>query len=740
MYKLYFICGLLLLPITKCFSISTSGVCPPRPSDDEIYKRYRGNQHFYLDHRTGDDGWEGTLFEPDNLIQNGPFKTFLGAIKGMRRIRKCKQKKAVLLVKGGVHLVPNTITLDERDTLLSIVGHSKFDRPVISGGNMIPRTEFSKLDDKIYFAPYDGPCTRNAFLGRKRLLRARKPSLENWTGKDFTGQGPYLTIKNLLINTEDCNINGTGGFTQHCPDENKNGFVYADGDINPNWSNLDKAEIFVYQAWDAERGTIGRVDKDTNSLYFERPLRYAVGSHPKPSGWRYIVENVYEELDSVGEYYCDEKKGMFYFIPPEGALEAEDVFVGTADVMLEVTYGEGIDLYDLELRHGNDRDIEGTDETPSLLTFEYSRNISIENCCFTNVGYTAIYLLASININIAENRFTDLGYFAIGTDYKGDINDPLATRYITIRKNTFRRCGVVNMYQPACVHVRGVSDIYVTDNDIGFTPYAGMRVGWQSTFSAEYKRPGEYVFYILRNHVHNFGLGMLNDFAGIYLSSNSGCSKADAAMSKCFLDAYIANNVIHRSVPYYYGGIGVYGDTAASHLTVEKNWIYDLSDAAVNFHCGQQNQALNNMIQHVNSERVFGVCNSIVGNGTEVKQILTFKQNVVYVTNTDARLWRKADRWDYEIPDVDYNDYYFDPSDETQMEEFFPSTVQGAGVSFEHWRKETGNDLHSIIEDPLYMDMKKEDFRLTCQSPALKLGIKSVDLRYVRLLSGTFGV
>ena len=70
--------------------------------------------------------------------------------------------------------------------------------------------------------------------------------------------------------------------------------MYADGDINPNWSNLDKAEIFVYQAWDAERGTIGRVDKDTNSLYFERPLRYAVGSHPKPSGWRYIVENVYE--------------------------------------------------------------------------------------------------------------------------------------------------------------------------------------------------------------------------------------------------------------------------------------------------------------------------------------------------------------------------------------------------------------------------------------------------------------
>jgi len=31
-------------------------------------------------------------------------------------------------------------------------------------------------------------------------------------------------------------------------------------------------------------------------------------------------------------------------------------------------------------------------------------------------------------------------------------------------------------FQPACVHVKGVRNIHVSENDISFTPYAGIMV------------------------------------------------------------------------------------------------------------------------------------------------------------------------------------------------------------------------------------------------------------------------
>jgi len=46
----------------------------------------------------------------------------------------------------------------------------------------------------------------------------------------------------------------------------------------------------------------------------------------------------------------------------------------------------------------------------------------------------------------------------------------------------------------------------------------------------------------------------------------------------------------------------------------------------------------------------------------------------------------------------------------------------------EEWRKR-GHDVHSIVADPMFIDPDHGDFRLKRDSPAISLGIESIDAR-----------
>ena len=69
----------------------------------------------------------------------------------------------------------------------------------------------------ILFNEFNSPDFINDFVStidsQDKNYKYRKPNIK-WNGNNFVGEGPYLTIKNLLQSTNDCNREGSGGFKQ----------------------------------------------------------------------------------------------------------------------------------------------------------------------------------------------------------------------------------------------------------------------------------------------------------------------------------------------------------------------------------------------------------------------------------------------------------------------------------------------------------------------------------------------
>jgi hypothetical protein len=657
-----------------------------------------------------------TLYvSPDGMDSNPgtmdqPLKTIQKALDAAAALTA----EAVLLKKGVYQLEKPLQLLPAHSSKggLLITNYSN-DKVVISGDREITgwkRNSTGWWETDIPEVK-DGSWKFNQLYVNNQLRqRARKPN-----------QG-FLRVKGMPEGTP-----STVGYHTDCQK-----FEFSEGDINGEWRNLDDVEVIVYHFWTDSHLPILSVDTSTNIVTFKHKAGKVFTDDFSENGARYIVENVFEELDAPGEWYLDRKTGKCYYYPfPEEDITQAKIFAPVAPQLVRFE-GDALNgkliknvhfknlefcYTSFELPDGNSNDRQGSASIPAAVSLNGTQNCSFTQCRFTNLGTWAFEL----NEGCRNNLFSlnEIGNIAAGgfRINGGSYNEHpfLQTSNNILSQNHIHHYGEV---YPSAVGIllQHTEGNQVSNNLIHHGYYTGISIGWEWGYQRSASRDN----IIAYNYIHHIGQGLLSDMGAIY---TLGVSPG----------TIIRNNLIHDVDANHYGGWGIYNDEGSTHILIENNIVYNTKFAAYNIHFAKEVTVRNNIfalgrLQQLNRTR------------RETHKSVFFEHNIIYWR--EGRLhdgkWTEEPYSFYFHPknssgtrevsesfDMDYN-IYFNP--DLQLSE----VVFGNGKSWKEWQK-MNKDQHSLYADPMFADPDNYDFRLKDESPAFQLGFKPIDIEKVGL-------
>ena len=318
---------------------------------------------------------------------------------------------------------------------------------------------------------------------------------------------------------------------------------------------------------------------------------------------------------------------------------------------------------------------------------------AIKNCSFRHLGgYALDFDKGCQRIQIVGNEIVDIG---AGGVRLGET---------VIRTNAFESCQDNSITDN---HIHALGRVYpsavgvlilqsgrnlVAHNHVHDLYYTAISVGWTWGYQKSPCRENRIEF----NHLHDIGQGMLSDMGGIYtLGMQEG--------------TVLRNNVIHDINSYTYGGWGIYPDEGSTGILMENNLVYRTKSAGFHQHYGAINIIRNNIF-------AFGKEHQLMRTRAEPHVSFRFENNIVYYNSGDLL----GGNWEQDQYVMDGN-VYFDARPGAT-----PESMRFAGQTLAQWGQR-GHDRHSTVADPLFVAPEKDDFRLQTNSPAIKLGFKSID-------------
>jgi hypothetical protein len=174
----------------------------------------------------------------------------------------------------------------------------------------------------------------------------------------------------------------------------------------------------------------------------------------------------------------------------------------------------------------------------------------------------------------------------------------------------------------------------------------------------------------------------------------------------------VAYNVIHDVTRREYGGWGIYPDEGSHDLLIENNIVYRCQDGGLFAHHNQNIRAENNIFAFNH--------NAQVDRGGIGGLELTFQRNIVYYREGKAVGDYGSGNFGLAVC-VFRNNLYWNASGQP---------VLFAQKNFSEWQS-TGQDMGSLIADPMLVDPEHGDFKLQKESPAVRIGFKSWDMSQV---------
>ena len=670
--------------------------------------------------------------------RDGPFATVQKAQRAIRALKRGGEvdRPVVVTIAGGEYFLEKPIVFGPQDsgTPLGpiIYAAAEGESPDFSGGRLLENLREGRhrgrraWSAEVPWVKTEDRKFRQLFVNGRRGERTRWP------------REGYLRVRGLpelsgpkLERLKKKNP----GFWSHL--QGNQCFQYKRGDLR-NWRNLSDIDAVVITGWVINRLPIKRLDKETRIVWFDRPSKWMFYHEHSRKGTvfsDYWVENVYELLDSPGQWYLDRKGGRLTYLPREDeALEDARLVVPYLSHLLEVKGTQGraaghLHFVGLGFSH---TDYEYAPElaasacavaTPGAISVTHADSCIFHRCRVTNVGAYGIDIVRGCrDLEISHCQIRDMGAGGIkieglGAGLPGFRKAGVPCSRITVMDNEVGDGGHI-FREGAGIVIGNSPGNRILHNHVHDLYYSGIVLSGVCGYLPPALTTGNIVE---RNHVHDIGKGQISDLAGIYANGVSTGSR-------------IRYNVVHDVEHRVYGGHGIYLDSGATHYLVEKNLAYRCSTCPFMQNYGRENEVLNNIW-------AFGQMAQVHRGTLEPQSSFAMKSNIVYFcgeVNVLRGRWHDKTanfvtmsqfEWSQEgRPTIEYEsevsncdleqNLYFNASGDPVM--FMDKT-------FEQWQA-LGYDKGSIVADPRFRNPENDDFRLHARSPARKIGFEPWDI------------
>jgi len=499
-------------------------------------------------------------------------------------------------------------------------------------------------------------------------------------------------------------------------EDERQAFEYLPGDIDPNWTNLTDCDIVLLCSWTPTVHRIQEVDPARRVVRFHSSHTRSVDFWER--NFRYYVANVFEALDTPGEWYLNKRTETLYYYPMPGEE------LGQAEIVAPVISGRLVTLQgdaeaglllehlrferlgfqhvdgDLDKYNGMYR--QGHMFLDAAVSAQGLRHTEFVGCEFANLGEYAICLDAGCrDVTIRQCQIHDigagglqLGLTDLGTVQKAraagmvDGRAPAEVLRLTIDNNVIHRLGTL---WHGCYGIvnRFASNTKITHNDMFDMHWDAIGLDARWNYDGENYSVDNEIAY---NHLHDLGLGYHTDAGGVYQFGP--------------LNTHIHHNLIHDTYayPYICGYAGIYLDEQSRGALVENNLCYNLTWYAYFQHWGHDNVFRNN----IGAFATHGMFGRGGIDGRKSINQCEFTRNV-YLTADDQPIklaWQQGER-----PTIFRDNLVW-------------STTAGdrlnfAGLTPEAWQQKVGADPVAVA-DPGFRDPAKGDFTADPHNPALK--------------------
>ena len=526
------------------------------------------------------------------------------------------------------------------------------------------------------------------------------------------------------------------------PAADRYGFKYNRSDAFAQHLPLyqqDEVQVLHFHAWTAFWSNVSTISGGL--LKFKTPTITNVGQWAYQGGQRYLLENVKEGLAAPGDWYWDESRSEVLLIPPDGTNGSATVYTIAPQLqqLLTISDASHVSLVDLEFMHadvGDRVDVYYSNNGAVTIGAEQgvTSDVRLERVAVRHCGGAGISVLNNVQrLEVIDSAVLSVGGSGIQVPQGSNVTD------VMIHNSFVNDTALIILGQPGGIRVKGQRNMTVTHNTVSHVPYAGIMIGWQKITDDTQK---DTIFDIGHNHVHDYGLGILSDFGGIYLSSADNlCFQKQL----CTLPTHIHGNHIHDCRRYNYGCQGVYMDEQVSGVIIERNLIHDVENQGVYFHCGSGNVFRNNIVAFagtapgewpfvspdISSGLLPGMCNS-GGNPTYPEMgALGFNltTNIVLLSSQAAIVGRpQSSQSDVRNSHWARNTYF--SHNATIVDLIRTGAVWPNGTTLAEWSESEhagrGADA-SVVADPMFADPSSRNFTLLPSSPALRLGFQELD-------------